>query len=146
MMMSIYNNSLTTIPDSHPVCCQCFVLVSLWVLTTPAGTMSPLNFCTGQTVHAAAHRNILRIVFEISCRSDDLATVFAFASPGNQAVTGPLRRFTAMLASPTYRPLVGYSSSEQQYAHMRSAESYTTVVAIKSSNTGDTIQKILATQ
>ncbi|MEW5309463.1 MAG: hypothetical protein WDW38_001351 [Sanguina aurantia] len=69
-------------------------------------------------------------------KSDDLATVFAFASPGNQAVTGPLRRFTAMLASPTYRPLVGYSSSEQQHAYMRSADSYTTVVAIKSSNTG----------
>lgn len=35
-----------------------------------------------------------------------IADCFALASPANKVVTGPLSRFTQMLGSPAYRPLV----------------------------------------
>jgi hypothetical protein len=35
-----------------------------------------------------------------------IATAFAFASPGNKQVTGPLARFVPMVKAPTYRPLI----------------------------------------
>jgi hypothetical protein len=37
-----------------------------------------------------------------------IATVFAFSSPANQAATGPLPRFVALVKSPAYRPLIGH--------------------------------------
>ena len=39
----------------------------------------------------------LRTPLPPAARADDAATVFAFASPGNQAATGPLERFAALL-------------------------------------------------
>jgi hypothetical protein len=41
---------------------------------------------------------------------DALQQVYAFASPDNREVTGPIDRFAAMLLSPQYKPLV-----EQQH-------------------------------
>jgi hypothetical protein len=37
-----------------------------------------------------------------------IAVVFAFASPANQAATGPLPRFVALVKSAAYRPLLGH--------------------------------------
>lgn len=37
-----------------------------------------------------------------------IATTFNFASPENKKLTGPLQRFTPMVKSPAYRPLIEY--------------------------------------
>ena len=44
-------------------------------------------------------------------RYGDFATVFAFASPQNQAATGPVERFASMLRTPAYAPLIGHSAA-----------------------------------
>ena len=44
-------------------------------------------------------------------REGDFAAVFAFASPQNQAATGPLERFTRMLRTPAYAPLIGHRAA-----------------------------------
>jgi len=41
-----------------------------------------------------------------------IAAVFRFASPANQAVTGPLDRFIGMLKNPLYRPMLDHSSAQ----------------------------------
>ena len=38
---------------------------------------------------------------------EGMAAAYAFASPGNQAATGPLPRFARMLRAPAYRGLLG---------------------------------------
>jgi len=43
---------------------------------------------------------------------DGIAVVFSFASPRNQAVTGPLPRFIAMVKSPPYRPMIGFEQAQ----------------------------------
>jgi hypothetical protein len=50
--------------------------------------------CLRQSIWHAVHR------------LGDFAAVFAFASPQNQAATGPLERFRAMLHTPAYVPLI----------------------------------------
>jgi hypothetical protein len=46
----------------------------------------------------------------------DAETTFAFASPANAVVTGPLERFSALLEAPTYKPLVRHVASEVRAA------------------------------
>jgi hypothetical protein len=41
-----------------------------------------------------------------------IATVFAFASPPNRAMTGPLERFTQMLHNPLYAPMLHYRAEQ----------------------------------
>lgn len=45
-----------------------------------------------------------------SATNSGVAQVWAFAHPANRRVTGPLPRFTNMLMSPNYRPLIGHRS------------------------------------
>ncbi|KXZ56666.1 hypothetical protein GPECTOR_1g60 [Gonium pectorale] len=68
--------------------------------------------------------------------AEDAATVFAFASPGNQAVTGPLERFSTLLRNPMYRPLLRHRRSTPYRRTMLTSDSYSEVVQIVSDNTG----------
>ncbi len=42
-----------------------------------------------------------------------IAVAFAFASPANQAVTGPLDRFTLLVHSPVYRAMLGFRAVQR---------------------------------
>lgn len=59
---------------------------------------------------------VVRLVTEALGRNDSpaadtgIATAFAFASPGNRQVTGPLTRFVLMVRSPMYEPLLSYAT------------------------------------
>ena len=62
------------------------------------------------------------------CRQRDVARVFAFASPSNQAMTGPLPNFAAMLSSPMYEPLLGHTLAEMHLVAQRGSDKATVVV------------------
>jgi hypothetical protein len=76
------------------------------------------NVPTGAGLVAPSPRLEPREVVQIQVASlancqvspDALQQVYAFASPDNREVTGPIDRFAAMLLSPQYKPLV-----EQQH-------------------------------
>lgn len=61
---------------------------------------------------------IIQIQLQALKRNDEpeadsgIATVFAFASPANRAMTGPLARFTQMLHNPLYLPMLGYRAAQ----------------------------------
>lgn len=42
-----------------------------------------------------------------------VALAFAFASPANRQVTGPLARFTDLVHSPTYRAMLGFRAVQR---------------------------------
>lgn len=42
-----------------------------------------------------------------------IATAFGFASPENQAVTGPLERFTELVHNPTYRAMLNFRAVQR---------------------------------
>ena len=56
--------------------------------------------------------------------SDDagIATAFRFASPENQAVTGPLERFTEMVKGPVYRDMLRFERAEYSPIVVRGEE------------------------
>ena len=70
----------------------------LWRSATPAPTLEP-QAVVGIVLDALAHND-----------TDDagLAVVFAFASPVNRAVVGPLDRFSDLARDEVYRPLLGH--------------------------------------
>ena len=41
-------------------------------------------------------------------KDSGIATVFRFASPGNQEATGPLGHFVEIVKGPAYRPMIGH--------------------------------------
>ena len=45
-------------------------------------------------------------------QAGDVLATFAFASPANAAITGPVDKFAALLENPTYRPLSQHMGSE----------------------------------
>ncbi|GLC33028.1 hypothetical protein PLESTF_000134100 [Pleodorina starrii] len=67
---------------------------------------------------------------------EDVAAVFAFASPANKAVTGPLERFTALFQNPVYRPLLRHRAAEPLHMASRRPGHHSAVVKIISANTG----------
>ncbi|KAG2450290.1 hypothetical protein HYH02_004798 [Chlamydomonas schloesseri] len=69
-------------------------------------------------------------------KANDPATVFAFASPGNQAATGPLERFATMLQNPMYRPLLRHRTAAPYRRKMLGPTSYSEVAKVVSDNTG----------
>ena len=88
----------------------------------PRAAATPLPADTRLSVHEPAPRPHPRhsaeqvVSFQLAAlRENDglgadagIATVFAFSSPANQAATGPLARFVALVKSPAYRPLIGH--------------------------------------
>jgi hypothetical protein len=69
-------------------------------LVIPSPAMEPREIVQLQVANLA----------ECQVSPDALRQVYAFASPDNREVTGPIDRFAAMLLSPQYKPLV-----EQQH-------------------------------
>jgi hypothetical protein len=79
---------------------------------------------------------VVRVVTEAMGHNDTpeanagIATAFAFASPGNRQVTGPLERFIPMVKSELYLPLIDYVKID--YAPIRvegdSAQELVTVI------------------
>ncbi|EFJ43901.1 hypothetical protein VOLCADRAFT_118965 [Volvox carteri f. nagariensis] len=68
---------------------------------------------------------------------EDISRVFAFASPANKAVTGPLERFTMLLLrDPKYRPLVRHRVAEQVDLGSLRPGIHRAVVKVVSTNTG----------
>ena len=61
-------------------------------------------------------------------RECDYETVFRFASPANQILTGPITRFAAMLHSPIYAPLLRHAYAEALVTTQTSAASAEIVV------------------
>ena len=61
---------------------------------------------------------VVRLVTEAMGRNDSpkadagIATAFAFASPGNRQMTGPLERFAPMVRHERYAPLLNYKTIE----------------------------------
>ncbi|GFR47118.1 hypothetical protein Agub_g8805 [Astrephomene gubernaculifera] len=68
--------------------------------------------------------------------SEDVATVFSFASPANKALTGPLERFELLLRNPVYRPLLRHRHVTSVRRTMLASDSYSELVKVVSDNTG----------
>ena len=66
--------------------------------------------CFDRSVHIS--QQLAPAEAQLSCRSLDHETVFAFASPANQAATGPVERFASMLRTPAYEPLLRHRSAD----------------------------------
>lgn len=71
-------------------------------------------------------------------RNLDFETVFAFASPSNRSVTGPLDKFIGLLNTPFYVPLVGYTSMEILYSEQVGVAKYVQRVMVTADATSDT--------
>jgi hypothetical protein len=60
--------------------------------------------------------DVVKIVLDALKNNDakdtGIATTFAFASPGNRKVTGPLERFIPMLKNPAYAPMLNHKSAK----------------------------------
>jgi hypothetical protein len=93
--------------------------------TTPPPPVTPPPAPTARAAPSAklAPDEVVRLVTEAMRHNDSpaadtgIATAFAFASPGNRQVTGPLARFVPMVKSPMYGPLLNYVKIE--YAPVR---------------------------
>lgn len=72
------------------------------VVTAPHPDLSPRTVVRAQ----------LMALREAAEDPEAMGVVFAFASPANRRVTGPLPRFDAMVRSPPYGVLVGHRSAE----------------------------------
>lgn len=61
---------------------------------------------------------VIQIQLEAMQHNDDpspdagIAVAFKFASPENQAQTGPLERFVQMVKTPAYAPMINHKSAE----------------------------------
>jgi hypothetical protein len=57
-------------------------------------------------------RAVLDALKENNANDDGIRTTFKFASPANQAVTGPVERFIPMVKNPAYRALINHRSAK----------------------------------
>ena len=87
--------------------------------TSPAASVAPPPTAQAKGPSPQLEpEEVVRVVTEAMGRNDTpttdagIATAFAFASPGNKQVTGPLARFIPMVKSPAYRPLLNYAKIE----------------------------------
>jgi hypothetical protein len=65
-------------------------------------------------------QDVVRIQLEALQRGD-IETTFRFASPANREQTGPIERFSQMINSPPYSPMIGSMSIE--YAPLEEGKS-----------------------
>ncbi len=78
--------------------------------TAPAATRAALS----KPNPKLPPERVIKTIIEALGHNDEpypdagIATTFNFASPGNRQLTGPLERFTPMIKSPAYRPLIEY--------------------------------------
>ena len=107
---------------SHRAACVFLVLISLGCRdeqpTVPPPPVTPPPSPTAsaqQPSPTLKPEQVVRLVTEAMGRNDTpardagIAVAFAFASPGNKTVTGPLERFAPMVKSPMYQPLIDYA-------------------------------------
>jgi hypothetical protein len=57
-------------------------------------------------------RAVLDALKDNNAKDDGIRTTFKFASPANQAVTGPVERFIPMVKNPAYRALINHQSAK----------------------------------
>lgn len=67
----------------------------------------------------------------------DVGRVFAFASPENRAVTGPVDRFATMLSTPPYDVLMGAQELRVVRSAQLSREKFLAVVEARGTRSGD---------
>ncbi len=105
------NNSLVTLPS----------IIAVLTLGLFATIAFPADKPTTQPAPrdpdpALAPEQVVRAVLdalkENNANDDGIRTTFKFASPGNQAVTGPVERFIPMVKSPFYRALINHKSAK----------------------------------
>ena len=85
------------------------------------GTLDEPNLaCSPHLGPAEVIRIQVSALRDNSVFNDGIKRTFDFASPGNKAQTGPLERFTSMVLSPPYRPLVNHA--EASYSHIESTK------------------------
>jgi hypothetical protein len=107
------------------------VLLACCVAATPAWAHSaPTTEVAGSASSAAlghdplpdpglAPDDVVGIVLRALQHNDDpvtdhgIAITFAFTSPENHDITGPLERFRALVKSPAYRLMIGHSKAER---------------------------------
>lgn len=70
-----------------------------------------LNTSAFQMLPSTLPESVVRCQLD-ALRDDNMAKVYQYSSPANQKMTGPLERFSQMVHSPPYDPLVGHSKSD----------------------------------
>lgn len=88
----------------HRGATQCDTAPHVLMPTPDAMPAEELRPAPNRTLSA---RQVVEAQLE-ALRADDMAGVYAFASPANKAFTGPLPRFSAMVRAPAYAPLIGH--------------------------------------
>jgi len=97
------------------------VLAVLFVLVLPASIALPADKATTRPTPrepdpALAPEQVIRAVLDALKHNDEhddgIRTTFKFASPANQAVTGPVERFIPMVKNPAYRALINHRSAK----------------------------------
>lgn len=101
----------------------CIVATPAWAhIGSPAGVGAGWTSTTGHDPMpdpGLAPDNVVGIVLRALQHNDDpvtdhgIAITFAFTSPENHDVTGPLERFRALVKSPAYRLMIGHSRAER---------------------------------
>ncbi len=99
----------------------CFVVLAATSPNKPSKTVdAKKSDAPGRTQPAPrrdlAPAQVVRTVVDAlknnDSRDSGIATAFAFASPSNKQITGPLDRFIPMVKSPLYSPLLNHHSAE----------------------------------
>lgn len=75
-------------------------------------------------------------------RLGDVATVFSFASPTNQAATGPVERFAEMIRSPMYSTLLGHKNAKVLRAVQQSRERLIATVGVNAEREGKPVSAV----
>lgn len=68
-------------------------------------------------------------------KDNGIAIAFRFASPGNQAVTGPLANFILLVRNPLYSPMLNHRKAERGPMHVEGSQAQQRVTLL--STTGE---------
>lgn len=122
------------VENSLQPCYKSVEVVRRWSITSVRGecvssSMRPCVELSPEVVVATQIEALKNLDFE---------TVFAFASPSNRSVTGPLDKFIGLLNTPFYVPLVGYTSMEVLYSEQVGVAKYVQRVMVTADATSDT--------
>jgi len=121
------------------------VLAVLFVLVLPASIALPADKATTRPTPrepdpALAPEQVIRAVLDALKHNDEhddgIRTTFKFASPANQAVTGPVERFIPMVKSPAYRALVNHKGAKVGKVERKDDQAAALVLVIDSNGDG----------
>ncbi len=94
------------------------LLVTLAVLLIPAAVLLAASPTDPEPSPDLSPAEVVRIQVEALQRNDEpytdagIETAFRFASPSNQAATGPIQRFAEMVKGPVYGDMIGAARAE----------------------------------